>query len=1296
MNVPSKAARRLCTPVVVLLALVVLILASTEVVVGDEPTPTPTGVDAKSGQMQTHDTPRMQRQARDNDIKFERISLEQGLSGSTVFCILQDRVGFMWFGTNDGLNKYDGYDFTVYRHDPGNPATLGSNAVWAIHEDRFGVLWIGTDGGGLNKFDRGSGRFVRYQNDVDDPRSLSNDNVRAIYEDQSGALWIGTGGGLDRFDRETERFTHYQVNPNDPNGLSHNFITSIYQDTAGVLWIATNGGGLDRLDPDSERFVHYQANPGDPHSLGDNYEASTDPHSLSSRYVMAVYEDQSGTLWVGTWGGLDRFDRETEQFTHYQNDPNEPGSLSHNYVPAIYQDQSGVLWVGTSGGGLNRFDPENERFIHYRTDPDDPYSLSNDRVWSIYQDQSGVLWVGTGGGGLVKFDKGTEKFAHYQTDLNDPYSLNHNNVTSIYQDRAGVLWVGTGGGGLNRFDRATGQFTHYQSDSDSPYHLSHNTVASIYEDTSGVLWVGTFGGLNRFSQLTGRFVHYQTIPDDPYSISGNSVRPIYEDASGTLWIGTSRGLDKFYPRTGKFIRYTHDPADSNSLSHDNVMAIYEDRSGVLWVGTLGGGLDEFDRAKERFIHYQNAPDDPNSLSDNNVSSIYEDQSGTLWIGTFSGGLNKFDRETETFTHYRYRENGLPSDTVYGILEDSYGNLWLSTNHGLSRFNPRAETFKNYDERDGLQGNEFNPGAYYRSNNGEMFFGGANGFNAFYPDDIRDDPYVPPVVLTSLTQDGTDVSAGQAVEDVREVTFHWPHNFFEFEFAALSYIQPEKNQYAYMLEEFDANWNYVETRRFGSYTNLPGRTYTLRVKGSNSDGVWNEEGLAVTITVVPPFWEAWWFRGICALVLVGGAIGGYRLRVKSIETRNRELKRQVEERTRTLAQRTLEIERRRQELEALYRADAELHRHLRLDQVLQALVDITVDILQADKSSLMVWDDRREKLVVRFARGFSAETLAQMAFTPDEGTAGCVATTGEPVIVEDAGADPRIAKRDTIIEPEGIRSFMQVPIKVGGEIFGVFSADYVQTRAFGDDEQRLFIALAQRAALAIDTAQLYEQSREVAVVQERSRLARDLHDAVTQTLFSASLIAETLPDLWESNQVEGRQLLRELRQLSRGALAEMRTLLLELRPAALVEASMDHLLRQLAEAVVGRTGIPVTVTVEGRCTLPSDVHVALYRIAQEALNNVVKHAHASQVTVNLRCTPVQMSGDPPLDEMKRISVELCVYDNGCGFHVDGVPHDRLGLGIIRERTQAIGAVLKIESKPGSGTRIVVTWNKSREM
>jgi signal transduction histidine kinase/ligand-binding sensor domain-containing protein len=1205
--------------------------------------------------------------ARSSGIEFEHISIEQGLSQSSVNCILQDSRGFMWFGTDDGLNKYDGYHFTIYSSDPEDAHSLSHNEVTSIVEDQWGALWIGTRDG-LNRFDRETEQFTRYQADAENPHSLSDNAVLALFEDRSGVLWIGTWSGLDRFDRETEQFVHYGTDPREPYSWDDSGAMSIYEDRSGALWIGT-WSGLDRWDQERGRFTHYRP-------------ASRNVTDLGHNAVQSVVEDSAGRLWVGTAGsGFYQFDRETERFTQYLIDPGDVEGFTYNDVMSIHEDQTGVLWIGTDGGGLYQFDRDTGQLIPHQMDPRNANSLSSNYIRSIYESQTGVLWVGTWGGGVNKFDRNKEKFIHYQTDPNDPNSLSHCHVLALCEDREGMLWIGTDGGGLDRFDRETQVFTHYRHDADDAHSLSNNYVRAIYQDREGVLWVGTWGGgLNRFDRENERFIHYRADADDPNSLSSDIVLKIYQDREGVLWIATSGGLNEFDRETGQFTHCQTCPSELRSFGNNTVWSFFEDPAGVLWLGT-SGGLGKFDREKGQFVHYKNDPEDPGSLSSDIVTSIHQDRTGALWIGTWGGGLSKFDRDRETFTHHR-EQDGLPNDVVSGILEDDKGNLWLSTHRGLSSFNPETETFRNYEVSDGLQGYEFT-GACYRSRSGEMFFGGINGFNAFFADRVRDNPYIPSIVLTSLTQDGEDVDVGVALESVREVTFKWPNNSFEFEFAALNHSQTERNQYAYMLETFDDEWRYIGTRRFGRYTNLPSGTYTLRLKGSNSDGVWNEEGVSVKVTVLPPFWEAWWFRGLVVLVLAGSAIGGYRLRVKSIQARSRELETQVRERT-------YEIERRRQELEALYRADAELYRHLRLDQVLQALVDIAVDVLDADKSSLIVWDERRERLGVQASRGFSPETLAHMSFAPGDGTCvGHVAATGKPAIVQDTRVDPRVANCPFIVESEGIRSSIHVPIKIGGDLFGVFTVDYVQPHAFGDDEQRLYIALAQRAALPIQNAQLYEQAQELAVVEERSRLARDLHDAVTQMLFSASLIAEALPNIWENDPDEARELLAEMRRLSRGALAEMRTLLLELRPAALTEASLGDLLDQLAEAVSGRKDMAVTVTAEGECTLPPDVHVALYRIAQEALNNVAKHARASQVEISLRCIPPAPQACPLRAEG---GVELRVSDDGRGFDLDCVPSDRLGLGIIRERAQAIGATLEIESEPGRGTQIRVKWKK----
>jgi signal transduction histidine kinase/ligand-binding sensor domain-containing protein len=1185
-------------------------------------------------------------------IRFERVSVEDGLSQNAVLAIWQDQRGFMWFGTEDGLNKYDGYQFTVYKHDPDDDSTLSDNFISTIYEDRSGDLWVGTRSG-LDRFDRTSGTFVHYQHDPGDPQSLGGTWVVTIYEDREGTLWVGTeDGGLDQLDRATSTFTHHRHAPDDSKTLSDNTVREIYEDHSGDLWVGTQGG-LNRLDRKTGTFTRYQHDPGDSRSLSDDK-------------ISAILEDREGVLWIGTeGGGLDQFDHSSQNFVHHRHDPDDPRSLSHDRVRAVFEDSTGRLWVGTQDG-LDLFDRERSQFVHYRHNASDLHSLSSNAVWSIHEDRTGVLWFGTYGGGLSKYNRTTDQFTLYQHNPDLPNSLSDDMVWSIYEDRDGALWIGTFNGGLNKLDRESGTFTAYRHDPEAPTGLSSDDVRAILEDREGVLWVGTNGGgLDQFDPRTETFAHYRHDPKDPGSLSEDRVTVLHEDRLGNLWIGTrSGGLNHFDRATGTFVRYQHDEGDSFSLSDDRVWALYGDSTGALWVGTLGG-ISLWNAGGDQFTRYLHDPDDPQSLSNDGVFSFHEDPSGMMWIGTWGGGLDRFDRATRTFTHYTEKD-GLANDVIYGIEADSGGFLWLSTNKGLSRFDPRTETFQNYDVSDGLQDNEFNVGAHFKSDSGEMFFGGIRGFNAFYPEQVTPNPHVPPIVVTAFSKFNevvrTDLSPNEHIQ------LSYKDDFISFEFAALDYTAPEKNQYAYMLEGQDEDWVSAGTRRHADYTNLRGGDYVFRVKGSNDDGVWNEEGVVVYLTVTPSIWETWWFRGIVLLVLVGGVIGGYRLRVRSVEARSQKLETQVRERTR-------EIERRTQELEALYRADEEMLRYLKLDRVLQALVDVAVGILQADKGSLMVWDAEEDGLVVRAARGFSPETMARMSFALGEGVVGRVAASGEPIVVEDVSTDPRVAER--ITEPEGIRSFMHVPIKVGGQVFGVFNLSYAQPRAFGDDEQRLFIALAQRAALAIENAQLYEQAQELAVVQERQRLARDLHDAVTQTLFSASLIAEVLPRIWERNPDEGRRRLEEVRQLTRGALAEMRTLLLELRPAALAEAGLGDLLRQLAEAVTGRARVPVAVEVRGECShMMPDVKVALYRIAQEALNNVARHAGASQARVSLCCGPGR--------------VELRISDDGRGFDVDSIPPDHLGVGIMHERAEAIGAALTIGSEVERGTEVVVVY------
>jgi signal transduction histidine kinase/ligand-binding sensor domain-containing protein len=1438
---------------------------------------TDTSVAAEPGESTQAEEPLLVQRGLESNIKFERISREEGLSQGTILCILQDSLGFMWFCTEDGLNRYDGYDFTVYRHDPDDPDSLGPGEIWSVYEDQEGMLWIWKYLGSLDRYDRNTGRFTHYDLlDAADPQGASGDFVWALYEDAGGTLWAGTyRSGLHQYDREEDRFVQYRHDPDDPHSLSSDRIYAIYEDGDGVLWIGTREG-LNRFDRETGRFTHYRHDPDDPQSLG-------------SDAVQQIFEDRAGRFWVIAFGiGLEQFDRQTGKVVaRYQHDPKDPTSIdATNRISEIYEDRLGLIWLIHFDRRLDRFDPETGTFAHYRHDPDDPYSLSDDGVLFVAEDQAGDLWIGTAGG-LDRYDRKTDRFVHYRHDRSDPHSLSSNVLTAFYEDQAGVLWIGTGGSGLNLHDPRRTKFAYYQLQAANADPESNNVVNAIFEDSAGFIWTGTSAGLNRVDPITGLITHYRHDPLDPDSLSPGFVASIYEDRDGRLWIGTRSGLDELDRPTGRFIHHDHASSDDYDLAIGAVMSIVQDRSGVLWLGRhryglckfdpdtgecvvyaynpddslnpqdmvgqvyedrdgilwVGseGGLLKFDRQAETFTLYEHDPDNPRSLSHNDIRSIYEDRSGMLWVATNGGGLNRLDRSTGIFVRYTDKQ-GLPSNIVQAIVEDAQGNLWLSTSNGLSKFDPRDGTFRNYDTGDGLQGNEFLYGAYHQNAGGEIYFGGVNGFNAFHPEEIRDHPYVPPVVLTSLTQGGVDVEAGEAVESVREATFRWPNNFFEFEFAALSYSQPEKNQYAYMLEGFrDETWNYIGTKRFGRYTNIPGGTYTLRLKGSNSDSVWNEEGALLSITVVPPFWETWWFRGLAVVVLALFGFGVYWQRVRSIRTRSQDLEQQVTSRTRELA--------------ALNAIAAVVSRSLDPQQILTDALDKILEVTGLEAGGIYLLQENAscggDEGVLKIAaqKGLGAELVEGIDnLVVGEGFSGRVVQTGEPLVVGDLTTDPRLTRQvvqesgfhfvaiaplvsraavcgtlfvmtrgqteftqqdvellssigvqigvaienarlfaaeqrraeqfglinqvgheltlildvnkvlsqvtrmiqkafgyyhvaigliegDEVVyrvgagelwdDPEfkfkparlkvgtegfsgwvaasgesllipdvskdpryvwlrrsRARSELTVPVRVKGEVVGVLDVQSDRLNAFDDTDLAVLQSLAHQVGAAIENVRLYEQGQQTAVMEERSRLARDLHDAVTQTLFSASLIAEAVPASWELDQQEGRQLLSELQQLTRGALAEMRTLLLELRPAALVETGLSDLLHQLAVAATGRVGVPVTVEVSGVCALPPDVHVALYRISQEALNNVVKHARASQVEVSLRCT-AGPSGTGS-------EVELHIRDDGRGFDPGGVTPDHLGLGIMRERAEAIGAQLQIETVIGQGTWVSLSW------
>ena len=1054
-------------------------------------------------------------------LRFEHLSLEDGLSQNAVLSMLQDRQGFLWFGTQDGLNRYDGYNFTVFKTDPENPSSISLASILDIEEDPDGLLWLGTWGGGLNRFDPATGKAVRFQNDPSAADSLGNDVVASVFGDSQGRLWIGTmGGGLNRLDRQTGRFVRYVHDSADPNSIASDYVSTIVEGSDGALWIgtggfATEGSGLDRFDPQTGLFSHFR-------------HGEDDPTSLSSDTISSILVNPDGTLWVGTGGfsltgsGMNLFNPQTGRAVRFQNDPTDPDSLSSDSVMSITRDRSGTIWVGTWAGGLEQLDESDGRvrFVHSRYDPFDADSISADIVWPVLEDRSGVLWVGTINGGINRVNPKVQRFRLYRNNPSDSTSLGFDVIGGFYEDSKGRLWVGTWGGGVDVFDPATSAFQHYRHNPDDPTSLSDDTVSTFYEDPSGDIWIGTFNGLNRLDRETGRFTHYRHDPNERNTLINDSILAILPEGEDKMWLATLDGLDLFDPQTGRFTHFQHREDDPESLPGNEIVELYRDPAGTLWVGTWHNGMASLDpeawqSGVARFTSIQHDPDNPQSLSHDGAYTIHRDRTGALWVGT-QVGLNRLDEKTGKVKRY-FEKDGLPNNSPVCILEDDDGFLWISTNNGLTRFDPREEQFRNFDVRDGLQSNEFDSGACLRTRDGTLVFGGIHGFNAFRPKEIQDNPIPPPVAITGFSVLNRPVSVDLTGQVPIELSYD--EDFVGFDFAALDYYAPQKNRYAYKLEGLDPNWVDAGTRRYASYTSLPAGRYVFRVKGSNSDGVWNESGASLAITVKPPFWDTWPFRGLLLFGFGAVLAGGMGWRLRTIRAQKRDLERQVA----------------------------------------AATAELRLEIVQRQQA-----------------------------------------------------------------------------------------------------EQ----ALAQKAA-------------EEAVAAERTRLARDLHDAVTQTLFSSSLIADVLPQLWQTNPPEALRSTEELRQMTRGALAEMRALLLELRPSAVESARLDELLRQLSEAVIGRGRLPVTLSVQGQRPLPSDIKLTFYRIAQEALNNVVKYAKARQVTLDLRMQPT--------------GVRMVVGDDGIGFDPEAVGPTHLGVRIMRERAEAVDARVSIISEVGHGTMVIVTWS-----
>ncbi len=824
---------------------------------------------------------------------FEHIGTKEGLSQINILSIIQDSRGFMWFGTWDGLNKYDGYTIKVYRNNPKDSNSISYNYINKICESSNGDLWVATNGGGLCKFNRNKEIFKRYKYNTLDTNSIKNNIVNTVLEDSRGVVWVGTSAGLDILYEGQKKFSHLVLGGKSGPSIRI-FIKSIYEDSQHNIWIGTSANGIFLYQRHTNSFLHFEH---------DDNNIKT----IAGDDIYTFYEDHKKRLWIGTNGnGLDLYNPFSNTFNHFKHSAANSNSLPNNIILALSEDEANHLWVSTENGGISIFNYEEGTYNNIVHDEVDEESISNNSVYVVYKDAKENMWLGNFAGGVDVARRDKSLFKLYRHNMSEN-SLSNNQVLSISEDRQRNIWIGTDGGGLNKLNPVTGNFERYQHQPNKQS-IAGNYVLDACEDSEGNMWVGSWeNGITVMGAAKNTFTYFKNDPNDSNSLLTNNPWVIFEDRDKHIWVGSfGMGLDLLNADKKTFTHFVHDNNDPTSLSGINVVNIFQDSDGDLWICTEDNGLNLYNKATKNFTSFLHS-DNTNSISNNNINSIFEDRDKNLWVCTMAG-LNQLNKKTKEFKIIT-TEQGLPGNYVYGIMEDEKKNLWISTNKGVSSFNRLTGQFKNYDVADGLQGSDFKQLAYCKSKSGMMYFGGVNGFNEFNPDSIRQVPFEPPLVMTNFQVLNKDVPVAlnandqsplkSSITETRSITLPYTSNVFSFTFATLNYTSAEKKLYAYKMVGFDNAWNEVGPSRTATYTNLNAGRYTFMVKGLNNEGKWGAQTISIDVIIKPPFWLTWWFKTLFIFLLAATVIGLYKNRVKNIKAQKIELQQQVEEKTRQL-------------------------------------------------------------------------------------------------------------------------------------------------------------------------------------------------------------------------------------------------------------------------------------------------------------------------------------------------------------------------------------------------------------
>ncbi|MGP8216497.1 MAG: two-component regulator propeller domain-containing protein [Bacteroidia bacterium] len=817
--------------------------------------------------------------------RYHTMTSEQGLSQGVVNCILQDHNGFMWFGTQDGLNRYDGSNITVLKKDPLDSNSLASNTINCLLEDNHGILWIGTDGG-LSALNLYTGKFADYYHV--NSFHPGNSNIHSLFEDNEGNIWLGTEHNtLCRFDRKTEKFTPYPLELKDTSSGSFIYVSSITEDSEGKLWLGSFGGGLYSFDKKTGK--------------SENYNRDTKVHIMGwiNNISSVYYQKEKNELLIGTKGsGLEAFAIANKQFTSYYTQSNDT-LHAHNpkMIFSITKDNAGNIWVaGNNGEGLYKFEEDRRIYISYKRSHHASSSQSNEDYCNcLYYSKDNILWVGTNNG-VGYYIPEKRNFTIYR----DTANLGANVIMSIAHDAGKRIWIGTNGSGLRTYDEVS--HAYFGQSPRLTKAINNDIILSLCIDKADILWIGTDGsGVIGYNLLTDKIIRLDSINE---SIDKTTVTSIMQDQSGKIWIGTyEKGVFLYDEKNEGITRITI----NNGLSDNRVYSIYEDATHNMWICTDGGGLNCY--GPDGKISVIKKTSGVNSLTSNTVNCVYQDNAGNLWIGT-GIGLNKYITKEQKFVHY-FAKDGLPNDYIYAILPDKEGNLWISTNKGISKFNPNVpnesgSAFRNFDEGDGLPADEFNQGACIKTPDGRMFFGSMSGIVSFIPEKVIGNMHEPPVSITMCELFGKEHDFDTVMAEKKHLELSWKNNTLSFSFIGLDYEMPAKNKYKYMLEGADADWSLPTTHHWANYTQLPPGHYVFRVKACNNDGVWSTTGAAITINIIPPFWKTNWFYALCIIFILGSIFGFIKYRTNRIEKEKKILEAKVEQRTYELAEKNRDI------------------------------------------------------------------------------------------------------------------------------------------------------------------------------------------------------------------------------------------------------------------------------------------------------------------------------------------------------------------------------------------------------